>query len=69
MIIMARYFGKGFEITANHYAEVMYEDFELEGMTEEEILEMANEDLYAAAQKDCEYDIIWDDENPEELEG
>lgn len=66
---MARYFQKGFEIAANHYAEVMYEDDELEGMTEEEILEMANEDLYEKAQKECEYDVIWDDEDPEEIEG
>ena len=57
---MGRTFQKGYSIGDNYWAEIELDDDEIEGMTEEEILEMADEMLWEEATNSAPFDLVDD---------
>ena len=66
---MSRKFQKGYTIADNYWAEIELEDYEIEGMTEEEILELADERLWEEAENSAPFDLVDDFmDEPQEIE-
>ena len=66
---MGRKFQKGYTIGDCYWAEIELEDDEVEGMTEEEILELADERLWQEATSSAPFDLVDDVmDEPEEIE-
>lgn len=65
---MSRKFQKAYAITDVYYEEIELEEDEIEGMTEEEILELADELLWEKASSSTKFDITDDAmDEPEEI--
>lgn len=66
---MGRKFQKAYTVGDSYWAEIELEDYEIEGLTEEEILEMADEQLWQEATSSAPFDLV-DDlmDEPEEIE-
>lgn len=65
---MGRKFQKGYTVGDCYWAEIELEDDEIEGMTEEEILEMADERLWQEATSSALFDLVDDVmDEPEEI--
>lgn len=66
---MGRKFQKGYTVGDCYWVEIELEDDEIEGMTEEEILEMADERLWQEATSSAPFDLVDDVmDEPEEIE-
>lgn len=55
---MSRIFKKGYAINDIYYEKIELEDSEIEGMTEEEIVELADERLWEKALTSTEFFIV-----------
>lgn len=65
---MSRKFQKGYTVGECYWAEIELEDDEIEGMTEEEILELADEQLWQEATSSAPFDLVDDVmDEPEEI--
>lgn len=65
---MTRRFQKAYAITDVYYEEIELEEDEIEGMTEEEILELADRLLWEKASNSTKFDITDDAmDEPEEI--
>lgn len=65
---MGRKFQKGYTVAETYWVEIELEDDEIEGMTEEEILELADEQLWQEATSSGPLDLVDDYmDKPEEI--
>ena len=57
---MGRKFQKAYTVAESYWAEIELEDDEIEDMTEEEILELADEKLWEEAENSAPFDLVDD---------
>lgn len=57
---MGRKFQKAYTVAESYWAEIELEDDEIEDMTEEEILELADERLWEEAENSAPFDLVDD---------